>query len=119
MLREGGKEWPSAHSLYSGLFAGSFLSLNVFHHLCACFAQLNEIFLEAHLLVVEKIPETILNILNSPLLPPRNSFQSLQDILLPLCSLKLLEIPVLILHHMELLQLQDHPLKGVFLQQSG
>ena len=54
---EKGREWPSAHSLYSGLFAGSFLSLHVIHHHCACIAQFHEILLEAHLLMIEKIPD--------------------------------------------------------------
>ena len=54
---EKGREWPSARSLYSGLFAGSFLSIYVIHHHCACIAQFHEIPFEAHLLMIKKIPD--------------------------------------------------------------
>ena len=54
---EKGRDWPSSNSLYSGLFAVSFLSLHIVYLDCACIAQFHEIPPEAHLLMIEKIPD--------------------------------------------------------------
>ena len=50
------REWPSSNSLYSGLFAVSFLSFHIVYHDCACIAQFHEVLFETHLLMIEVIP---------------------------------------------------------------